>query len=220
MRKSPDYNRSFPIDQLLELIQSNVQYAPVIIFFALLLAGLNIPISEDAMLFISGILAYNNPHYLLHLFFGVFLGAYFSDLIAYSLGRHLGPKLWEIKFFARMVSKEKIMTVSHFFKKYGIITLIVGRFIPFGVRNAIFMTAGLGKMNFTKFALSDLLACAISDVTFFSIYYYFGTSAIEYIKKGNLVIFSIVLIAIGLIVYLRIIKKKKAKKEKKEADHQ
>ena len=58
-----------------------------------------------------------------------------------------------------MVSKEKVNQISDFYKKYGMITLMGGRFIPFGVRNALFLTAGLGKMNFFKFALSDLIAC-------------------------------------------------------------
>ena len=38
-----------------------------------------------------------------------------------------------------------------FYKKYGALTLVIGRFIPFGVRNAIFLTSGISKMPFAKF---------------------------------------------------------------------
>ncbi|NOR80975.1 MAG: DedA family protein, partial [Methyloprofundus sp.] len=131
----------------------------------------------------------------------VYLGAYFSDLICYGLGRKFGPKLLEIRFFANMVSPERITKISSYYEKYGVITLILGRFIPFGVRNALFLTAGLGKMNFIKFALSDLLACTISSVSFFTLYYYYGESVIAYIKQGNMVVFSLAFLLLGVIWY-------------------
>ena len=105
-------------------------------------------------------------------------------------------------------SKERLDKIHSFYENYGIITLIFGRFIPFGVRNGLFLTAGLGKMNFSKFALSDLLAASISCSFFFSLYYYLGEAVISVIKKGNIILFSIVAIGV-LIVYL---KKRKAKK--------
>lgn len=188
------------LTELTQIIQANIQYAPVIIFSTLLLAGLNVPVSEDAMLFVSAILANKYPAYLIPLFIGVYMGAYFSDLICYSLGRLVGPKLFEIRFFANMVSSEKIRKISLYYQKYGVVTLILGRFIPFGVRNALFLTAGLGKMNFIKFALTDLLVCTITSISYFSLYYYYGDKVISYIKQGNIVIFLLALI--GLAVFL------------------
>jgi membrane protein DedA with SNARE-associated domain len=189
------------MEDLILYIQANIQYAHYIIFGALLLAGFNIPVSEDAMLFISGVLASQNPDYLVHLFVAVYLGAYFSDLICYGLGRVIGPKLFEIRFFANMVSQERIDKISTYYRKYGVVTLILGRFIPFGVRNALFLTAGLGKMQFIKFALSDWLACTISTVCFFALYYNFGEDVIDTIKQGNMVFFSIALVLLGVLWY-------------------
>ncbi len=196
---------------MIEYIQANVAMAPYLIFGLLFLAGFNIPVSEDVMLFISAILAAKNPEYMPQLFIGVFLGAYISDLICYAvMGRYLGSKIFKMKLFASMASPEKIDKVHSFYEKYGIITLLVGRFIPFGVRNALFLTAGLGKMNAWKFALSDLLACTISCVTFFWLYYTYGNTVIEYVKKGNIIIFSIAaILAIGIII-----KKKTSKPSK------
>jgi membrane-associated protein len=177
-------------------IQENAANAHYIIFGLLLLAGFNIPVSEDGMLFISALIASKYPENFYLLFFGVYLGAYFSDLICYGLGRHFGPKIWKIKFFAKIVSPEKVDQLGGFYKKYGVFTLLLGRFIPFGVRNGLFLTAGLSKMNFLKFALSDLLACTISCTLFFNLYYKFGDTVIEYVKKGNMIIFGVFLIAI------------------------
>jgi len=191
------------MEELLQYIQANIQYAHWIIFGALLLAGLNIPVSEDGMLFISGVLASHYPDHVVRLFLAVYMGAYLSDLICYMLGRKFGPKLFEIKFFANMVPPERIDKIHNFYERYGIVTLLIGRFIPFGVRNGLFLTAGLGKMDFQKFALADLLACTISTAVFFSLYYYFGNSIIEYVKQGNIVLFSFVAIGIGVYFYLK-----------------
>ncbi|NYT46772.1 MAG: VTT domain-containing protein [Candidatus Methanofishera endochildressiae] len=100
-----------------------------------------------------------------------------------------------------MVSPERITKVSTYYQKYGVITLIIGRFIPFGIRNALFLTAGLGKMNFIKFALSDLLACTISTLSFFTLYFHYGDSVISYIKQGNIVIFALLFIVLSVVWY-------------------
>lgn len=192
------------MEDILQFIAENVQYAHWYIFGLLLLAGLNIPVSEDGMLFISGVLASNHPEYSTQLFIGVFLGAYFSDLICFTLGWKLGPKLFEIKFFENMVPPERIQKIHAYYEQYGVITLILGRFIPFGVRNGLFLSAGLGKMDPVKFALSDLLACTISTVTFFTLYYNYGNAVVETIKSGNKLIFALALILV--IVYF--VKKK------------
>lgn len=193
------------MDQLIGYIQENIQYAPYIIFGLLLLAGLNIPVSEDLMLFISGTLAATYPDFLVLLFLGVFWGAYLSDLICYWLGRYLGQTIFSREgFLTKFVSAKKMTQVQQFYESYGIITLVLGRFIPFGVRNALFLTAGIGRMNFVKFALSDLLACSISCSVYFYLYYKIGRPMITYVKKGNIVIFSLAaLVVLALLFFKR-----------------
>ncbi|HFD13152.1 MAG TPA: DedA family protein [Crenotrichaceae bacterium] len=192
------------MEDLIALIQANIDYAPWIIFAALLLAGFNIPVSEDGMIFISALLASNHPGTRLPFFLGVYAGAYFSDVICYWLGRLLGPKLFRIRLFANMASPEKIEKVAYYFERYGVLTLIVGRFIPFGVRNAMFLTAGLSKMNFIKFALADWLACSISVMTYFYLYYQYGEAVIDTVKEANIIIFSVAFIGVvGYLIYRR-----------------
>lgn len=190
------------MEELIHLIQANIPYAPYIIFGALLLAGLNIPVSEDAMLFVSAVLASAYPDYLVQLFIAVYLGAYLSDLVCYWLGRILGPKLFEIRFFANRISAQRIGKIHLFYEKYGLITILVGRFIPFGVRNGLFLTAGLGRMNFLKFALADLTACTITTISYFSLYYHYGNSVIDYIKTGNKIVFAVAVTLTAIIYYL------------------
>ncbi len=180
------------MEAFLDFVQGNIYYAPYAFFGLLFLAGFNIPVSEDLMLLTSAIIAAKNPHLKYELFAGVFLGAYISDLICYGfMGRYLGQKIFKIKFFSKMISDEKLEKVNGFYAKYGILTLLIGRFIPFGVRNALFLTAGLGKMNAWKFAISDFIACVTSCVFFFWLYFTYGEAVIDVVKKFNIILFTV-----------------------------
>ena len=147
------------------------------------------------MLVVSGMLASTIvPENALKIFAGVFFGCYFSDWIAYWIGRGLGPRLWHLKWFANMVSKRNLCRMKFFYGKYGFWTLLFGRFIPFGVRNCLFITAGMTRMHFGKFLLSDGIACLISNTVLFTLAYSFGKNynvLLEYLKVYNIVIFCL-----------------------------
>lgn len=201
------------MDSLIQFIFENAQHAHWIVFGALMLAGLNIPVSEDLMIISSAVLAATVvPENTYKLFGAVFLGCYISDWVCYWIGRQFGPKLWNIGWFAKTFDQKKITQIHKYYAKYGFLTLIVGRFIPFGVRNGLFLTAGLGKMPFSKFLLSDGIACAFSNTTLFSLAYMAGKNyetLLSSLKTLNIFLFTAFVVAvIGFIWYKR--KKKTA----------
>lgn len=196
------------METIIQLIFEHAQYAHWIIFGALMLAGLNVPISEDLMIIFSAVLAATViPENTAKLFAAVFLGAYISDWACYWIGRHFGPKLWKISWFAKTFDPKKIDRLHHYYAKYGFLTLLIGRFIPFGVRNGLFLTAGLGKMHFGKFLLSDGIACLLSNVALFSLAYAVGknyASLLSAVKTFNIFLFAAFTISIiGFIWYKR-----------------
>lgn len=199
------------MEAFLDFVQANVALAPYAFLGLLILAGFNVPVSEDLMLLSSALIAVKNPHLKYELFAGVYLGAYISDLICYGfMGRYLGPKIFQIKFFANMISEEKLAKINSFYNRFGVATLILGRFIPFGVRNALFLTAGLGKMNAIKFAISDFVACTISCVFFFWLYFTYGESVIDLVKRGNMILFALfAATALGWFVHKKVGERKK-----------
>ncbi len=189
------------MEAIFEFVQQHVYYAPFVIFFLLCLAGLNLPISEDAMLFISGVLAAQNPHYAIPLFLGVFLGAFVSDMIVFWLGYRFGDHLYDIKFFNRFINPEKVEKVKLFYAKYGVITLIIGRFIPFGVRNVLFLTAGMGKMKRSVFLICDFFTCLVSCSIYFTLYYIYGEDVIHMTKRFGFAAFVIFLLVILVLLF-------------------
>ncbi len=160
------------MDSFIEWITLHAEHAHWFIFGAILLAGLNIPVSLDMLVMASALLASNLiPQHTVHLFLSIFLGCYFSAWIAYGVGRFGGKKLLQFSWFQKIFSEEKLKKTETFYKKYGILTFIIGRFIPFGVRNGLFMTAALSGMSFRKFILIDLLASSLwASITFFTCY--------------------------------------------------
>jgi membrane protein DedA with SNARE-associated domain len=171
-----------------------------------MLAGLNFPISEDLLLIISGVLASTIvPENTYKLFLGVFLGAYLSDWVAYWIGRSLGTQLWRFRWFARGVKRERFEKVERYYERYGAITLLVGRFIPFGVRNCLFMTAGMAKMGFLKFILADGVACLASNSALFWLAYLGGKNyhqLVSAVEMVNYILFGLFIVAIiGFVWY-------------------
>ena len=157
------------IESIAQWLSIHADHAPFFVFGLLLLAGFSFPISEDVLVIVSGVLASTViPEKTIPLFIAVFLGSYLSDWIAYWIGRLLGTKLSKLSMFRRTLSIERRHIVERFFRRYGFLTLCIGRMIPFGVRNSVFMAAGAGKMNFGKFLLGDGLSCLLfSSVVFF-----------------------------------------------------
>lgn len=203
------------METIVEWIVAHASIAHFVFFGLLMLAGLCLPISEDLVVISAATLASTTlPENTWLLFISVFLGSYLSDWEAYAIGRFGGGRLIATPWFARHVSQRRIDQLSNFYARYGFWTLIFGRFIPFGVRNALFITAGLGRMPFAWFCLADGIACLLSNAILFSAAYWLGSHSDQLfalLKSINVALFAAagVVAAIGIIWY-----KAKHKREK------
>ncbi len=182
------------MEALIQWISGHAPYAHWFIFGAILLAGFNIPISADLLILVGAFLAATLvPEHTIHLYLSVFLGCYFSAWAAYWLGRLAGKKLCAYKWFSTLFSQERLKKTQKFYEKHGFWTLLIGRFIPFGVRNCIFMTSGMSRLSFVKFALWDLVACFIWSTLYFYLFYLLGQNyqaVYSYLKTVHLFIFG------------------------------
>lgn len=194
------------MEQITEIISHHASNAHWYIFIAIVLAGFNIPFSADLLILIAAVLAATIvPENAWILFVSVLFGCYFSAMCAYWMGRLLGSTLGKTKFFSKMFNKQRLSKIKGFFDKYSFWTLVIGRFIPFGVRNCIFMTSGMSKMPFGKFILMDALACALWCSTCFYLFFTLGQNyetLWHYLKTFNLLIFvAFSVTVIGVIWY-------------------
>ena len=206
------------MDQIIQFIVENSRYAPWMTMGLVLLAGFNIPISIDVVMVLSAFLAATTiPEHTFTLYLSLLVGCYFSAWIAYWVGRKIGTKLLNFRYFSKMLPEKRLKKIGDFYEKHGMLTLLIGRFIPFGMRNCIFFTTGISKSNFGKFIRRDALACSIWTTVCFFAYYSIGQSyelLIQKIKTLNLFIF----LAFGVTVIALLCYKKYRKKRAKTLD--
>jgi len=195
------------METIIGWIVAHASIAHFVFFGLLMLAGLCLPISEDLVIISAATLASTTiPENTWVLFTAVFLGSYLSDLEAYMLGRFGGRRLLARPWFTRHVSAKRIDMLSSFYERYGFWTLLFGRFIPFGVRNALFITAGLGRMPFLRFCIADGIACMCSNVILFSAAYWLGSHSellLAILQRVNIALFAaaFAVAAIGFVWY-------------------
>ena len=116
----------------------------------------------------------------------------------YALGRYFGPRVfkWEnSKFF----NKAAFNQAHDFYERYGGITIVAARFMPF-VRTFAPFVAGVAKMNRGKFTLYDVGGGALWVVGIVTIGYFFGN--FPFVKAHlDKIIWAMILIP-GLVIML------------------
>ena len=123
----------------------------------------------------------------------VTVAAIAGDAVNYWVGYKLGPAVFK-REDSRLLNRKHLLRAQEFYEKYGGKTIILARFVPV-VRTFAPFVAGVGKMNFFRFWLFNIiggvawvLICILSG-------YYFG--GFEFVKKHfELVIIAIVIISV------------------------
>jgi membrane-associated protein len=126
----------------------------------------------DSLLFIVGALCgaglMNLPLAMVLLVAAAILG----DQVNYSIGRHFGPKVWQWEH-SRFFNKRAFEQAHAFYEKYGGITIILARFMPF-IRTFAPFVAGVADMSRAKFTLYNVVGALIWVVGLTLAGYLFG----------------------------------------------
>ena len=126
----------------------------------------------DSLLFIVGALCgadlLNLPLTMVLLLAAAILG----DQTNYSIGRYFGPKVfkWEN---SRFFNRQAFMQANAFYEKYGGITIILARFMPF-IRTFVPFVAGVAEMTRSKFTMFNVVGGVIWVVGLTLAGYLFG----------------------------------------------
>lgn len=168
------------MEELFQYICAHAIYAHYLFFGLLVLTGFNVPISEDLLLLMAGVIAnLCIPEQVFHLYIWLFAGCIISGWIAYWLGRLFGQHLYKIPFLKSVVTPSKIHKLQGYYERFGVFAFIIGRFIPCGFRNALFITSGMGRMPFPLFVFRDFVGALIASATLYTIGYHSATFADE-----------------------------------------
>ena len=116
-----------------------------------LLIGFFLP--GDSLLFVVGLLIGNGtidvPLWAACAL--LFVAALAGNLVGYWVGRRAGPAIFR-REDSRLFKRKYIDHTEEFFNRYGAVAIILGRFIAI-VRTFITVLAGVGRMDFRRYAL-------------------------------------------------------------------
>jgi membrane protein DedA with SNARE-associated domain len=181
------------------------EFFPYAAFIGLLLAGLNIPLSEDLIIITGALISRGDPSVLVPTFVAIYLGVVISDYFPYYLGILLRKGTLKSKFLIRLFSQKNLDKMHRHLEKHAFLTFIVCRFIPFGVRNTLLLTSGFFGLQLRRFATYEITAATISVSTLFFLVYSFG----EVIKKPFLavgIILFVLLVSATVFIIIKIIR--------------
>ena len=171
-----------------------IVFAETGLFFGFFLPG-------DSLLFTAGLLTATG---ILHieietLLILIIAAAVVGDNVGYWFGRYFSVKLYEKKdslFFKRSY----LQSTEAFYKKYGGMTLVIGRFFPI-IRTFAPILAGIIKMDLKSFTFFNI-AGGILWATFFVLSGYFLGSRFPQIVQH----LEFIIIGLGIVTLFPIIK--------------
>jgi membrane protein DedA with SNARE-associated domain len=122
------------------------------IFLVLFVAGLGVPIPEEAPLLAAGVLA--------------------GDIVLYWVGHHWGEHIMDWRITRIVLTPEREKRMIRLYHRHGVKIIFSARFVA-GFRAAAFLTAGIVGINFWKFLAVDGLAALIGVPLGFGVAYLF-----------------------------------------------
>jgi membrane-associated protein len=191
-------------DYLVKLI---AQYGPLIygILFAIIFAETGLVVTPflpgDSLLFAAGALStagVESGKMNIFLLWGLLsVAAILGDSVNYAIGRRLGTRIFSDN--ARILKTSHLRKTEAFYEKHGSKTIILARFVPI-VRTFAPFVAGVGNMNYRRFATYNVVGGVLWVTLFLAAGYFFGQ--LEFVKKNfELVAVGIVLVSVLPMVY-------------------
>lgn len=103
----------------------------------------------------------------------LFVAAVLGDASNYAIGRRWGRGILDSGRFSRVIKPEHIAETEAFFRKHGGKTILLARFFPF-IRTFAPFIAGLGHMEYARFARYNVVGAAFWITLFVGAGYFFG----------------------------------------------
>jgi membrane protein DedA with SNARE-associated domain len=159
-------------------------------------------VEGDITLLLSGALAhgglFGKNYNFLKVFIAGTLGGIVGDCIAYTIGRVFRKTIQNYRFYKMAQPR-----IERLIEKFGGFAIIISKYI-YGLRGAMCIFYGIGRMPFHRFLLVDALSCALWVFILTSIGYFFSgaiTGIIGDVQQYGIWILFIVLTGI-LIFYV------------------
>jgi membrane-associated protein len=153
----------------------------------------------DSLLFVAGALSgagYLNVEILV---VTLIAAAVLGDSVNYWIGHKVGMKVLTMRYC--LVKKEQLEKTEEYFARYGGLTIVIARFVPF-IRTFAPFLAGIGKMSYRWFLTYNVIGAVLWISGFLLAGYFFGSLPV--VKENfSLIIYAIIgisLLAVGSVI--------------------
>ncbi|HEX2882845.1 MAG TPA: DedA family protein, partial [Polyangiaceae bacterium] len=120
------------------------------------------------------------------------IAAVLGDAVNYTVGYKVGAKI--VAADSRWVKRKHVEAAEDFYKRYGGKAIVIARFAPF-LRTFAPFVAGIGRMDYKRFALFNVTGGIAWVASFVLAGYFFGE--LPFVKKNfKLVILAIIIISL------------------------
>jgi len=130
-----------------------------------------------------------------------FFAVIFSDFLIYQLGKRFGPRLFRMRWFARLISEDALEKIQRWTRKYGAWTVVIFRFTP-GVRFPGHLMCGAMGLSPWRFIAFDFFAAGLSVPTQVLLVSLYGETILHYFKPFKIYLLSAFALALlGFFAY-------------------
>jgi len=127
------------------------------IFGALIPGGLGVPIPEEAVIIAAGVLAHQEVVRWWLAFPLCFVGVLAGDCLLYWAGHRWGDRVVQSRSFRWLLTEQRLERLKAAYRRRGVVILVGARHMM-GLRAAAMIGAGIVRVPFWKFLITDLAA--------------------------------------------------------------
>ena len=188
------------VDKHLELFVQNYGLWVYALLFAIVFVETGLVVMPflpgDSLLFVVGALAgagmLSYPVAVAVLLVAAVLG----DQCNYSIGRYFGPKVFQWED-SRFFNRQAFYQAHNFYEKYGGVTIILARFMPF-IRTFAPFVAGVAEMSRVQFTLYNVVGAVVWVLGICTAGYFLGS--VPWVKLNlDKIIWAMILVP-GLVI--------------------
>lgn len=194
-----------------------LQYGGLALFILLTLGILALPVPEETLMVLCGILMQKGNLNIPSTVIAAYLGAMCGISMSYLLGRTAGH--YVLAKYGKWIglTHKRLEKVHTWFERFGKWTLFIGYFIP-GIRHFTGFVAGTSDLTYRQFALYAYSGAFFWVSMFLSIGYFFGSRCLAFFaryKEIDLGFDRLTWVVVGVIIGVVIYVIYKARQHKK-----
>jgi|DewCreStandDraft_4_1066084.scaffolds.fasta_scaffold07468_8 membrane protein DedA with SNARE-associated domain len=177
-------------------------YGYLVLVVGVLAENTGVPLPGEVLIVLTAYMAADLNLSPVNLILAAALGAFLGDNFAYAVGRKGGHGLINFYCKATFCPRHCAENTVRFFDRFGVLSVALARFFP-GIRAIAAPAAGMMKMPWIKFAVSDGLGSFLWATVFVTGGWFFGELAVSQVERlahfGSYALFGLIVLVVVLI---------------------